>query len=65
MKAAWTKAGLDPYIYPAKGPQLTHVDQKGCVYDNGGLPWDPKFENLKGPQVSTIPEIEEKVEDFL
>lgn len=34
MKAAATARGLDPYIYPATGPQLTLVDQTGCLYNN-------------------------------
>jgi len=34
MKAAATKYGIDKFIYPAVGPQLTLVDQTGCKYDN-------------------------------
>ena len=34
MKAAATKFGLDQYIYPALGNQLTLVDHTGCNYDN-------------------------------
>ena len=34
MKASATKLGLDEFIYPAKGNQLTLVDQTGCLYNN-------------------------------
>ena len=41
MKASATKFGLDQYIYPTKGNQLTLVDHTGCSYDNNvsPLPW--------------------------
>lgn len=47
MKKQWHDAGLDQYIYPAHGNQLTLVDQTGCQYNNTAQPWDPKFANLK------------------
>ena len=34
MKASATKWGIDEFIYPAKGNQLTLVDQTGCLYNN-------------------------------
>ena len=34
MKAAATKYGIDKFIYPTIGPQLTLVDQTGCKYNN-------------------------------
>jgi len=34
MKAAWHARGLDDFIYPATGKQLTLVNQTGCLYDN-------------------------------
>ena len=37
MKASATKYGLDEFIYPSKGYQLTLVDQTGCEYNNTKL----------------------------
>ena len=34
MKASATKYGIDKFIYPEIGPQLTLVDQTGCTYNN-------------------------------
>jgi hypothetical protein len=34
MKASATKHGLDEYLYPSRGNQLTLVDQTGCQYNN-------------------------------
>ena len=34
MKASATKYGIDEYIYPKVGYQLTLVDQTGCQYNN-------------------------------
>lgn len=34
MKASATKYGIDKFIYPTIGPQLTLVDQTGCQYNN-------------------------------
>jgi hypothetical protein len=34
MKQAWHNRGLDEYIYPKSGKQLTLVDQTGCKYNN-------------------------------
>lgn len=48
MKAAWHARGLDEYIYPASGAQLTLVNQTGCLYDNTNWgEYDAKYENLK------------------
>jgi len=48
MKAAWHARGLDDYIYPASGAQLTLVNQAGCLYDNKNWgEYDSKYENLK------------------
>merc|ERR1719199_793004 len=48
MKAAWHALGLDDYIYPKSGKQLTPVDQTGCLYDNKNWgQYDPKYENMK------------------
>jgi len=48
MKSSWHDAGLDDLIYPAKGNQLTLVDQTGCLYNNTAFfPSDPKYANLK------------------
>ena len=47
MKAAWHARGLDSYIYPASGAQLTPVDQTGCLYDNTNWgEYDSKFEHM-------------------
>ena len=34
MKASATKHGIDKFIYPTIGNQLTLVDQTGCKYNN-------------------------------
>lgn len=48
MKAAWHARGLDDFIYPAHGAQLTLVNQTGCLYDNKNWSeYDPKYENMK------------------
>lgn len=53
MKAAWHARGLDDYIYPAKGAQLTPVDQTGCLYDNKNwTEYDPKYENMTQKHLS-------------
>jgi len=48
MKAAWHARGLDEFIYPASGAQLTPVNQTGCLYDNTNWgEFDSKYENMK------------------
>ena len=34
MKKAAHDRGLDQYIYPSHGNQLTLIDQTGCKYEN-------------------------------
>lgn len=34
MSASAKKYGIDKFIYPEIGPQLTLVDQTGCTYNN-------------------------------
>jgi len=55
MKAAWHARGLDDFIYPAHGNQLTLVNQTGCLYDNKNWSeYDSKYENMKqqlGPKL--------------
>ena len=36
FKAAAEKYGLHQYLYPDHGPQLTLVNQTGCLYNNTG-----------------------------
>jgi hypothetical protein len=55
MKASWHKAGLDQFIYPAHGNQLTLVDQTGCLYNNTAFIPDKKYENLRKDAFITGP----------
>ena len=52
MKASATKYGLDEYIYPAKGNQLTLVDQTGCQYNNTKTVTGEDFEDFNSFYVS-------------
>ena len=65
MEASWHNAGLDQFIYPAKGNQLTLVDQTGCLYNNTAQPWDPKYGNLKKDAFHMAAAKEQSVLEFL
>ena len=70
MKAAWHARGLDNFIYPATGKQLTLVNQTGCLYDNTNWSeYDSKYENMKhqlGPKLQfDLEAAEKKVQEKL
>jgi hypothetical protein len=46
MKASATAYGLDEFIYPSSGNQLTLVDQTGCQYNNTKIlpPYESDFD---------------------